>query len=356
MDSQSSHMMISEADALTLSDHSRVDQAAGNTKAKIKRSDFPKDFVFGSATSAYQVEGAWNTGGKGLILSHAQAVDIYRQRYQSHQDGKIGVTNVSQWFEPLNDTKDDKEAASRGIDFMLGWFVAPIVTGDYPPTMRERVGERLPKFSPIQKNVVKGSYDFLGINYYTSIYASNSPRKPCTNPSYETDQEISLSDKRNGELIGPKGGSDWLNIVPYGIYKLLVHIKKTYNNPIIHITENGVDEVNNTEATVSQARFDETRMKYHVDHLLYVKKAMQEGVQVKSYYIWSMFDNFEWAAGYSVRFGIFYVDYVNGHLTRFPKASAIWLMNFLNKKQNTLKSQDQEKKSTDFEKPRRSGV
>ncbi|CAA3030018.1 beta-glucosidase-like [Olea europaea subsp. europaea] len=552
MDSQSSHMMISEADALTLSDHSRVDQAAGNTKAKIKRSDFPKDFVFGSATSAYQVEGAWNTGGKGLsnwdvftmrtpvkihggtnactaidqynkikedvtlikrvgldsyrfsiawtrvlpggrlsaginqegidyynkiidfllaegiepcatifhwdvpqcledeyggflssrivsdfcefaevcfwefgdrvkkwitlnepwsfaiqgyvtgyfppgrgrtaiepikaialhrckpgpltlcskgnpgtepytvahnlILSHAQAVDIYRQRYQSHQDGKIGVTNVSQWFEPLNDTKDDKEAASRGIDFMLGWFVAPIVTGDYPPTMRERVGERLPKFSPIQKNVVKGSYDFLGINYYTSIYASNSPRKPCTKPSYETDQEISLSDKRNGELIGPKGGSGWLNIVPYGIYKLLVHIKKTYNNPIIHITENGVDEVNNTEATVSQARFDETRMKYHVDHLLYVKKAMQEGVQVKSYYIWSMFDNFEWAAGYSVRFGIFYVDYVNGHLTRFPKASAIWLMNFLNKKQNTLKSQDQEKKSTDFEKPRRSGV
>ncbi|CAA3030019.1 beta-glucosidase-like [Olea europaea subsp. europaea] len=435
MDSQSSHMMISEADALTLSDHSRVDQAAGNTKAKIKRSDFPKDFVFGSATSAYQVEGAWNTGGKGLsnwdvftmrtpvkihggtnactaidqynkikedvtlikrvgldsyrfsiawtrvlpggrlsaginqegidyynkiidfllaegiepcatifhwdvpqcledeyggflssrivsdfcefaevcfwefgdrvkkwitlnepwsfaiqgyvtgyfppgrgrtaiepikaialhrckpgpltlcskgnpgtepytvahnlILSHAQAVDIYRQRYQSHQDGKIGVTNVSQWFEPLNDTKDDKEAASRGIDFMLGWFVAPIVTGDYPPTMRERVGERLPKFSPIQKNVVKGSYDFLGINYYTSIYASNSPRKPCTKPSYETDQEISLSDKRNGELIGPKGGSGWLNIVPYGIYKLLVHIKKTYNNPIIHITENG---------------------------------------------------------------------------------------------------------------------
>ncbi|CAI9762216.1 unnamed protein product [Fraxinus pennsylvanica] len=285
-----------------------------------------------------------------LILSHAEAVDIYRQRYQAHQEGKIGVTNVSQWFVPLNDTKDDEKAASRAIDFMLGWFVAPIVTGDYPLTMRERVGERLPKFSPEQKKLVSGSYDFLGINYYTSIYASNSPRKPGTKPSYETDQEISLSDKRKGEPIGPKGGSDWLKIVPYGIYELLVHMKKTYNNPIIHITENGVDEVNNTELTVSQARFDDTRINYHVDHLFYVKKAMDEGVQVKSYYIWSMFDNFEWAAGFSVRFGMFYVDYVNGHLTRFPKASAIWLMTFLNKKhkRGTLKSHVQEEEEEEY--------
>ncbi|XP_022888210.1 beta-glucosidase-like [Olea europaea var. sylvestris] len=277
-----------------------------------------------------------------LILSHAAAVDIYKQKYQVYQGGKIGVTNVAEWFEPLTCTIEDKEAASRGLDFMLGWFVAPIVTGDYPPVMRKQVGDRLPTFTPAQAKLVKGSYDFLGINYYTSTYASNSPRKPGTPISYENDKEIAESHERDGMPIGPKGGSDWLYIVPYGIYKLLVQIKKSYNNPIIYITENGVDEVNNTALTFSEAQFDKTRIKYHQDHLFYVKKAMDEGVDVKGYYIWSMFDNFEWGAGYSVRFGLFYVDFVNGYLTRFPKASAIWLMNFLNKKRNTLKRQAQE--------------
>ncbi|CAA3020723.1 beta-glucosidase-like [Olea europaea subsp. europaea] len=277
-----------------------------------------------------------------LILSHAAAVDIYKQRYQEHQEGKIGVTNVAQWYEPLTHTKADKDAASRGLDFMLGWFVAPVVTGDYPPVMRKLVGDRLPQFTPEQVKLVKGSYDFLGINYYTSTYASNSPRKPGTPVSYENDQDIAVSSERDGVPIGPKGGSDWLYIVPYGIYKLLVEVKKTYNNPIIYITENGVDEVNNTALTFSESRFDDTRVKYHQDHLFYIKKAMAEGVDVKAYYVWSMFDNFEWGAGYSVRFGLFYVDFVNGHLTRFPKVSAIWLMNFLNKKQVTLKRQAQE--------------
>ncbi|KAL2481968.1 Beta-glucosidase 17 [Abeliophyllum distichum] len=274
-----------------------------------------------------------------LILTHAAAVEIYRQRYQAHQGGKIGVTNVSKWFEPLNDTAADKEAALRAVDFMLGWFVAPVVTGDYPPIMRKLVGDRLPSFSPEQTKLVKGSYDFLGINYYTTNYATNSPRKPGDKLSYETDQDLIISTERDGMPIGPKGGSDWMYIVPFGIYKLLVHTKKTYNNPIIHITENGVDEVNDTTKTVAEARIDDMRIKYHQDHLYYVKKAMDEGVDVKSYYIWSMFDNYEWAEGYKVRFGIFYVDFLNGRLTRFPKTSAIWFMNFLGKKPALLKRQ-----------------
>ncbi|XP_022888214.1 raucaffricine-O-beta-D-glucosidase-like isoform X3 [Olea europaea var. sylvestris] len=274
-----------------------------------------------------------------MILSHAKAVDIYRKRYQAHQGGKIGITNVAQWYEPLTDTKADKEAASRALDFILGWFLAPIVTGGYPPVMRKLVGNRLPQFTQEQAKLVKGSYDFLGINYYTSTYASNSPRQSGTAISYSNDQDVALSSDRDGTPIGPQAGSSWLSIVPNGIYKLLVYIKKTYDNPIIYITENGVDEVNNSALTVSEARFDETRIKYHQDHLFYVKKAMEEGVDVKAYFVWSMFDNFELAAGYSVRFGLFYVDFVNGYLTRFPKTSALWLMNFLDKKRITLKRQ-----------------
>ncbi|CAA2969060.1 beta-glucosidase-like [Olea europaea subsp. europaea] len=277
-----------------------------------------------------------------MILSHAAAVDIYRHRYQAHQGGKIGITNLSEWFEPLTDTTADIEAASRALNFMLGWFVAPIVTGDYPPVMTENVGIRLPSFKPDQVELVKGSYDFLGINYYTASYASVAPRTPGANVSYTTDQEVKLSGDRNGMPIGPQAGSIWLHIVPVGIYRLLIHIKKTYNNPTIYITENGVDEVNNTALTVSEARFDDTRIKYHQDHLFYVKQAMDEGVDVKAYYIWAMFDNFEWISGYSVRFDIFYVDFVNGRFTRIPKTSVIWFMNFLDKKPNLLKIQAEE--------------
>ncbi|XP_022888458.1 beta-glucosidase-like isoform X3 [Olea europaea var. sylvestris] len=272
-----------------------------------------------------------------LILAHAVAVDIYKKNFQKLQGGKIGVTNVTAWYEPLNNTTADKEAASRAVDFSLGWFVAPVVTGDYPPVMRRLVGDRLPTFTPEQANLVKGSYDFLGINYYTTQYATNSPKTPGARPSYNTDQEVQTSTERNGTPIGEQAGSSWLFIVPEGLYKLLVHMKERYSNPNIYVTENGVDELNN-KTTVAQARFDDMRVRYHHDHLVQLKKAMDHGVRVKAYYIWSMFDNFEWADGYSVRFGIIHVDFENNQLKRFPKSSAIWWTNFLNVKK--VKKQD----------------
>ncbi|XP_022888452.1 beta-glucosidase-like [Olea europaea var. sylvestris] len=264
-----------------------------------------------------------------LILAHAVAVDIYRKIFQKLQGGKIGVTNVTAWYEPFNNTTADKEAASRAVDFALGWFVAPVVTGDYPPVMRRLLRDRLPKFTQEQVTLVKGSYDFLGINYYTTHYATNAPKAPGAKPSYNNDHEVQTSTARNGMPIGEQAGSSWLYIVPEGLYKLLVHLKERYNNPNIYITENGVDELNN-RTTVAQARFDDMRVRSHHDHLLQIKKALDHGVRVKAYYLWSMFDNFEWADGYTVRFGIIHVDFENNQLKRFPKSSALWWMEFLN--------------------------
>ncbi|KAK4414869.1 Oleuropein beta-glucosidase [Sesamum alatum] len=214
-----------------------------------------------------------------LILAHAKAVDIYRRNYQGVQGGKIGITNMSGWFDPYSDAPADVDAAARAVDFMWGWFTAPIVTGDYPPVMRERVKDRLPTFKP---------------------------------------EEVDLA------------GSDWLFIVPYGIRNLLVHTKDKYNDPIIYITENGVDEKNDWTQTITSALKDDVRIKYIQDHLAFSKEAMDLGVKLKGYFAWSLFDNYEWTEGYTVRFGMYYVDYVNGY-TRYPKKSAIWYMNFLNK-------------------------
>ncbi|CAA3024478.1 beta-glucosidase-like [Olea europaea subsp. europaea] len=265
-----------------------------------------------------------------LLLSHAYAVDIYRRKYQESQGGKIGMTNCIQWYEPLTDSQEDQDAATRGNDFMLGWFVEPIVTGDYPESMIKNVGDRLPKFTEKEEKLVKGSYDFLGINYYTATYASNDSTKPTTH-SYLTDLHVSPSTERNKVPIGAKAGSDWLYIVPWGIQKLMLDMKKRYNDPVIYITENGVDEVNDKSQTSTQALSDEIRIHYHQEHLYNLKQAMNQGVKVKGYFIWSLFDNFEWAAGYSVRFGIFYINFADGQFTRLPKDSAVWWRNFLSK-------------------------
>ncbi|KAL2250933.1 UNVERIFIED_CONTAM: Oleuropein beta-glucosidase, partial [Sesamum indicum] len=124
--------------------------------------------------------------------------------------------------------------------------------------------------------------------------------------------------------------SEWLYIVPYGIRELLLHTKNVYNDPIIYITENGVNEKNDRSVTIAAALKDDVRIKFHQDHLVSSKEAMDLGVKLKGYFAWSLFDNYEWAEGYTVRFGMYYVDFVNG-CTRYPKQSAIWYMNFLNK-------------------------
>ncbi|KAL3825604.1 hypothetical protein ACJIZ3_021633 [Penstemon smallii] len=265
-----------------------------------------------------------------MLLAHAHAVDMYRKQFQLNQGGKIGITNNCHFFEPLNETDEDRAACIRALDWMLGWFVAPVTTGDYPPNMRKSVKERLPTFSPEETKLVKGSYDFLGLNYYTTWYATNAPKQPGEKPTYLSDQELTTQTEKNGVPIGEPTGSTWLFIVPRGIYNLLVYVKETYHPHLIYITENGMAEVNNPNLTISKARMDPLRVRYYNEHLWYLWKAIA-GVNVKAYFLWSFADNFEWAEGYTSRFGIFYIDYKDGRYTRVPKTSAIWWKNFFTK-------------------------
>ncbi|KAK1588098.1 hypothetical protein Q3G72_019815 [Acer saccharum] len=265
-----------------------------------------------------------------MLLSHAAAVKLYKQKYQGIQKGKIGITLVSHWMVPYSKTKPNVEAAKRALDFMFGWFMEPLTYGDYPFSMRTLVGERLPKFSKKESMMVKGSLDFLGLNYYTAFYVANVAVANPVNISYSADSLANQTTDRKGILIGPPAASSWLHVYPRGFRDLLIYVKENYNNPTIYITENGIDELNNSTLPLEEALKDPVRIDYYHRHLSFLHKAIKEGVNVKGYFAWSLLDNFEWASGYTVRFGINFVDYEDG-FKRYPKQSAIWFKNFLNK-------------------------
>ncbi|KAL2332203.1 hypothetical protein Fmac_019784 [Flemingia macrophylla] len=265
-----------------------------------------------------------------LLLAHAAAVQVYKKSYQASQNGVIGITLVSNWLVPLSNNKSDEEAVQRALDFMFGWFMEPLTSGNYPKSMRSLVGKRLPKFSKQQVRLVKGSFDFLGVNYYTSNYASNAPKLSNGKSNYLTDSNANLTTERNGIPIGPVAASSWLYVYPEGIRELLLYIKKKYNNPLVYITENGIDEFNDPTLSLEKALLDISRVDYHYRHLFYLRSAIRDGVNIKGYFAWSLLDNFEWNNGYTVRFGINFVDYKNG-LKRYQKLSAKWFKNFLKK-------------------------
>ncbi|XP_020528277.1 beta-glucosidase 12-like [Amborella trichopoda] len=261
-----------------------------------------------------------------LLLSHASVVKLYKEKYQAYQKGLIGISLVTNWMVPYSPSKSNHDAAQRAIDFMFGWFWDPIALGDYPLSMRALVGERLPKFTKEQSLMLKGSYDFLGLNYYTTNYVFNAPSESNV-LSYRTDSQVNYTGMKNGKLIGPQAGIGFLYIYPKGLKDLLVYIKKRYNNPLIYVTENGVSEFNNASIPLKEALNDQMRVEFYRGHTHYLHRAIQKGVNVNGYFPWTLMDDYEWYLGFSVRFGLVFVDYKT--LKRYPKLSAYWYKNFL---------------------------
>ncbi|KAM7476679.1 hypothetical protein LguiB_023922 [Lonicera macranthoides] len=261
-----------------------------------------------------------------LLLSHATAVDVYRKNYQKSQKGQIGISLCTQWYKPRNTSyPQDQYAKDRAIAFMYGWFMEPLVNGTYPEQMIKHVGNRLPTFSTNQSKLVKGSADFIGLNYYTAQYVADMACFEQLEKSYMTDPCVFLSNvSSTGEPIGKKTYLDWLYIYPDGIRDILNYGNRTYNNPPIYITENGVARHN-----LGDRPHDLIRKRYHKHHMALIPKLIKEGVNVKGYFIWSYMDNFDWLAGYTVNYGLIYVDQKNNTLNRSCKDSALWYKDFL---------------------------
>ncbi|KAM0987103.1 hypothetical protein ACFX19_011421 [Malus domestica] len=281
-----------------------------------------------SATEPYTV-------AHNVILSHGTAADIYRRKYKSKQRGSVGASFDVIWYESATNSTADVVATKIAQDFQLGWFLDPFMFGDYPSSMRSRVGSRLPTFSKSESALIKGSLDFVGINHYTTFYGSNDTADiigHLLNDSLADSGAITLPFK-DGKPIGDRANSIWLYIVPEGMRKLMNYIKKKYGNPVVIITENGMDDPNSPFISLKDALKDTKRIKYHHDYLKNLLASIKEdGCNVKGYFAWSLLDNWEWAAGYTSRFGLYFVDYKD-KLKRYPKDSVQWFTNFLNSTQ-----------------------
>ncbi|CAL0334131.1 unnamed protein product [Lupinus luteus] len=299
---------------------------ASGTSAPGRCSDWLKQNCTGgdSSTEPYLVS-------HNLLLAHAAAIHIYRTKYQASDNGKIGITLNTNWFIALSENSThDIKAARRSLDFQFGWYMEPLTKGDYPKNMRALVGRRLPRFTSEQARLVNGSFDFIGLNYYSSSYAFPAPP---TNgePSYQTDSLTNSSFERNGRPLGLRAASFWLYFYPKGLRDLLIYTKNKYNNPLIYITENGMSEFNDPTLSLDEALVDTYRIDYHYRHLFYLRYAIEEhGVNVRGYYPWSFSDNLEWSSGFTLRFGLVFVDFKND-LKRHQKVSAKWYKNFLKK-------------------------
>ncbi|XP_024010762.1 beta-glucosidase 27 [Eutrema salsugineum] len=292
------------------------------------------------------------TVSHNLLLAHAEAVEVFRKNPKS-KDGKIGIAHCPVWFEPYDSNcPDDQEAVERAMEFMFGWHMDPTVYGDYPEVMKKLIGKRLPSFTAAQSKKLKGSFDFVGVNYYSAFYVKNVVDVDPAIPNWRSDARIEWKKQNKaGQTLGPRGGSEWDFLYPQGLRKFLNHAKNKYGSPKFLITENGHCDIDYEKKAKLSNLMDLQRTEYHEKHLQSIHQAIKEdGVLVEGYYAWSLLDNCEWNAGYGVRYGLFYVDYNNG-LKRYPKMSAMWFKEFLKKediedseKEGLLNSVDHKKR------------
>jgi beta-galactosidase len=284
---------------------------------------------FGSMAPGRKSRSEPYLAGHHFILSHARIAELYREKYQHKYGGKISLALNCDWREPLTQKEQDADAAQRALEFSLGWFSDPIFLGDYPESMRARLGDRLPSFSAEEKRSICGSVDFFALNHYTTHYAAAGEgdvqdAKPEENGGFAEDQNVNLTSDPEWE----KTMMGW-NVVPRGINSLLHWIDQRYDHPEIYITENGCAFDDHPDNGIVN---DPRRISYLKAYIAECHKAIQEGVNVKSYFVWSLLDNFEWMFGFTKRFGLYYVDFQTGR--RIPKTSVHWYRDLI--KSNSL--------------------
>jgi beta-glucosidase len=249
-----------------------------------------------------------------LLLGHGLAMERMRS---AGDDNQLGVTLNLHPGHPSRDTEADRKAARRVDGQANRLYLDPLFRGEYPEDIFSYYRERGADLSFVRDGdlqKISTPIDFLGINYYFRHSVREAP--------VEEGSSVPFADLGARPVIphaGEKTAMGW-PVEPEGLKEMLVRIKDEYADVPIYVTENGraVHDYIDPEGGVD----DEERISYLDSHFRAAHEAMERGVDLRGYMVWSFLDNFEWAEGYSKRFGIVFVEY--GTQQRVLKSSARW--------------------------------
>jgi beta-glucosidase len=240
------------------------------------------------------------------LLAHAKAVQAFRA---GGFQGQIGIILDVEHSFPASDSEADQAACRRYVDHYVSLFADPIFKGRYPQELMEWLGPMAPKVQPGDMELISQPIDFVGINYYRGEKVRYNPGAGYLKAATEH-QTLPMFGQTE---IG------W-GVYPTGLKHVLLKFKNEYGNPNLYITENGLasPDVPDANGYVD----DIQRITYLRTHLQAAHEALSEGANLKGYFCWSLLDNFEWAEGYTPRFGLIRVDYATQKRT--PKHSFAW--------------------------------
>lgn len=235
-----------------------------------------------------------------LLLAHGLAMPVLQANCPQAENGI--VLNFTPCYA-ATESAADRAAAQMADQFLNRWFSDPVFLGRYPELFHELAPAQRPEIVDGDLDIISAPLDFLGVNYY-----SRGVFRAAEDSGFEQVECKGLPVTAMGWEIYPRGMTD-----------LLQRLDRDYDLPPVYITENGAafeDDLSDGECR------DESRTAYLQEHLRAVDTARRHGVDVRGYFAWSLMDNFEWAEGYTRRFGLVHVDYPTQRRTLKSSAHA----------------------------------
>jgi len=225
-----------------------------------------------------------------VLFAHGTAIDALR----AERAKNLGIVTVLKHLVPASNSADDRAATDIEDALFNRWYMDGLFKGRYPDVLVELLGPHLPERWQDDLAVVSRPLDWIGINYYTRQIYQYDPSVP-----------LWRSKKLNGEL--EKNDLGW-EIYPEGLTQVLERVSREYTRLPIYVTENGITQNDDTR-----------RVAFYDSHLQALLAAQRSGSDVRGFFAWSLLDNYEWAEGYTPRFGIVHTDYATQ--ARTPKGS-----------------------------------
>lgn len=246
------------------------------------------------------------------VLAHGMGVQAIRANAKSGT--QVGLAENATVYAPVIEDAEQIEAAHRATREGNAMFLTAIMEGKYTDGYLKREGANAPKVEAGDMKIIGSPLDFVGLNAYTPEYVRA-----------DSSAEGYVVEKRPASY--PHMASDWIYIAPEVTYWAVRNVSDLWKPKALYITENGCSS---DDVITAEGRIEDTdRVMYLRNHLTQLHRAAAEGYPIKGYFLWSLMDNFEWADGYSKRFGIHYVDFKT--LKRTPKLSAEWYREVIGK-------------------------